>query len=383
MYSVAKCIFEDSQAGNQNGWLIEHDVDPYPFFANKYLHFLNVQSTSTNREYAYKLCKFFNYLETIKQKDYVHATQEDLISFLNYIAYGGEKILENDTFLVLGTTISLYATVISGFYSYLYKIGASFDLSYHLKKAGSNKYSFMYGQNWNDEHVQFFIDSANKKAKKKRKHIKWYSDDQLTAVLDGMNTYRDKAVFSFTCDGMRIDEALSIILSEYDSSKGIVVCNRSKGRETGDTGRVVRLSNRSIQLVEEYLYNERSVVEEYQINNKIIPSQYLFINLKQNASFGQPLKYRNYLQILKKAAEHAGLDPANIRTHSGRSTKAMELFRVQSNDPSSLSDQQIADMMGWSNISSAKPYKNARDEETTLANWERLNNAKENRNRNQ
>lgn len=42
-----------------------------------------------------------------------------------------------------------------------------------------------------------------------------------------------------------------------------------------------------------------------------------------------PLSYRNYLAILKGCAWRAGIDPAKIRTHSGRSTKAMEFIEHQ------------------------------------------------------
>lgn len=382
MYSVIKCFFEESQATNRMAWIINHDTDPYPFYANKYLHFLNIQSINTNKEYCYKLCKYFNFLESIKQKHYLHATQEDIVSFLSYIAYGGKKILKDNISKVSPTTIKLYSTVISGFYGYLYKIGVPFDLYYRLEKIGDNKHSFLYGQRWNTTFTKFVIDKTNTTVKKKQKHIKWYSSEECESILENLNHYRDKAIFSLTCDGMRIDEVLSILFGDYDASQGVVIADRSKGRETGDTGRVVCLSQQSIRYIEEYLYNERAFVEEQLLSVGVLPSNYLFINLRHSKNFGMPVKYRNYLQILKNAAEHAGLDSKTIRTHSGRSTKAMELFKLQSQDPSLLSDQQITDMMGWSNINSAKPYKNARDKETALMNWKRLNDAKNNRRNN-
>ena len=112
----------------------------------------------------------------------------------------------------------------------------------------------------------------------------------------------------------------------------------------------------------------------------MLPSEALFLNLKNRAdSYGTPVKYHNMLEIIKKAAKNAGLDPKRIRTHSGRSTKAGELFRMQAKNPASITDNQILEIMGWKNLSSAEPYKNRQDKETALENWKLLSKLKEER----
>ncbi|MCV5434271.1 tyrosine-type recombinase/integrase, partial [Escherichia coli] len=61
-------------------------------------------------------------------------------------------------------------------------------------------------------------------------------------------------------------------------------------------------------------------------------SNYLFLNYKGRYK-GRPLKTRNFLNILKDAAEKAGLDRKEIRTHSGRSTRAQELVEIMRDKP--------------------------------------------------
>lgn len=111
----------------------------------------------------------------------------------------------------------------------------------------------------------------------------------------------------------------------------------------------------------------------------LIPTE-IFLNLREReGSFGKPMAYHNALEIIKRAAKHAGLDPAKVRTHSGRSTKMEELLRQQALDPASLTDNQILDIMGWKSMGSAEPYKNRQDRVTAVENWKRLEAAKEQR----
>lgn len=382
MYIVSKCIYELNNGDTRNGWIIENTDSLYPFYANRYLHKVGVNSDQTSRQYAYKLCKYFNYLDAIFNTTYIHATQNQLIHFLDYICYGSNIISDSSEPVNSGNTVQLYTTVISGLYNYLYSIGVSFDLSVNIKEIAPNKYSYHFGQNYYERRKKVVINNAYSKSPKKQKHIKWYTDDQINAILDNLNTYRDKAIFSLTCDGMRIDEAISPRYEDYNSKQCIVTAFRSKGRVDGNTFRDVHISENTKKYIDDYIFNERNYTEEYLLSNGIIPENRLFINIKRNNSCGKELSYRNILQIIKSAAKKAGLDPKTIRTHSGRSTKAMELVRLQSTDPTIISDRQIADSMGWKSINSIEPYKNTRDDLVLKNNYERLTDAKRNRNKN-
>ncbi|MBS7407000.1 MAG: hypothetical protein KIG15_05060, partial [Coriobacteriales bacterium] len=165
----------------------------------------------------------------------------------------------------------------------------------------------------------------------------------------------------------------------YRADEGTLKLFRSKGWREGE-GRVCVLSERSRRLLEEYLYNERSAVEGKLIDSGVLVPTEIFLNLREReGSFGKPMAYHNALEIIKRAAKHAGLDPAKVRTHSGRSTKMEELLRQQALDPASLTDNQILDIMGWKSMGSAEPYKNRQDRVTAVENWKRLEAAKEQR----
>ncbi|MGN0038883.1 MAG: tyrosine-type recombinase/integrase [Coriobacteriales bacterium] len=205
---------------------------------------------------------------------------------------------------------------------------------------------------------------------------KWYTDEQVEAIIQNLRTYRDKAVFSISLDGLRVDEILSSRIDLYSASDGTLKLARSKGRSEG-AGRLCVLSERSRNLLEEYLYNERSIVEQKLIEAGLVVPLELFLNLREReGSFGKPMAYHNTLEIIKRAAKRAGLDPAKIRTHSGRSTKAGELFRIQAKNPEKMTDNQILEIMGWKSMTSAEPYKNRQDRETAVENWKRLETAK-------
>lgn len=152
-------------------------------------------------------------------------------------------------------------------------------------------------------------------------------------------------------------------LENYNSTEYLIQPTRSKGRQTAVKGfenslRLVRISESAAETLNCYLYEERAASE----NNSGIISDWLFINLR-GPSIGKPLEYHNFLKILKKCAERAGVDKDKIRTHSGRSTKVMEVIEQNAENPENAkSDIQIKYMFGWRNIDSIDPYMNFNNE---------------------
>jgi len=380
MYKVSKCIYPKEKSAYMEGWILEHDRN-YPFWANKFLHQMNNGSVGTAKQYAYKLCKFFNYLETYHKIDYTTATTDHLSKFFTFMSYGTHsKIINISESKVSGFTLKVYFTVIKRFYEYLHSQNKDLAVKLNKVKGKANKHSYLYGQYWEDKKSKLVIDNYFERSKLPIKYEKWYSKEQLAAILSQFNTYRDKAIFSLTCDGLRIDEVLSALMHNYDDTEGLLQLHKSKGRETGDVQRVCVLSERTRKYLDEYLFNERSLVETKLLDNGKIPPDEVFLNLKERGnSYGKPVNYNNILEIIKRSAEKAGLDPKGIRTHSGRSTKAGELFREQAKNPKLMTDNQITEIMGWKSMSSAEPYKNRQDRETAIENWKRLNKIKENR----
>jgi integrase len=380
MYTVTKCKYQKKSEQLMDGWILTHD-SMYPFIPNKFLHQMNNGSPNTAKQYAYKLCKFFNYLETNWSLDYRTATTQHLNKFFTYMLYGTDNnIISLTEGNRSGFTLKSYFAVIKRFYSYLYSQNIDLKVDLTLSKTSVSKHSYLYGQYWEDKKTKLFIDNSFERGKPPIRYEKWYTEEQIEAVLSNFNTYRDKAIFSLSLDGMRIDEILSLRLHDYKSSEGIMQLFRSKGKQDGEATRICVLSEKSRSFLEEYLFNEREPVEIELIRIGITVPDNIFLNIKRRKnSFGNPVGYHNALERIKVAANKAGLDPKKIRTHSGRSTKAGELFREQAKNPMNLTDNQILEIMGWANMSSAEPYKNRQDKETAIENWKRLNELKEQR----
>jgi len=381
MYKVTKCKYPKKASQLMEGWILTHDV-VYPFLPNKFLHQMNMGSPNTAKQYAYKLCAFFNYLESHWNLDYRSATTQQLNNFFTYMLYGSDNnIISLSETNRSGFTLKSYFAVIKRFYSYLYSQNVDLKVETKTIKTSVSKHSYLYGQYWEDKKTKLFIDNSYDRGKPPIRYEKWYTEDQIQAIFSNFNTYRDKAIFSISLDGMRIDEILSVRMHDYNSSEGVLDLFKSKGKQDGEVHRICVLSEKSRSLLEEYLFNEREPVEiELMDLGEIIPDN-IFINIKhRRESFGKPVKYHNILERIKTAAKNAGFDPSRIRTHSGRSTKAGELFREQALNPKDLTDNQILEIMGWANMTSAEPYKNRQDKETTIENWKRLNKLKEQRN---
>ena len=108
------------------------------------------------------------------------------------------------------------------------------------------------------------------------------------------------------------------------------------------------------------------------LDNNIIDTGYMFINLKYCKTFGQAVEYANYRYILRRAANSAGIPEELVRTHSGRSTAVMNDILFHSKHPNLLSIEDIRIKYGWSNISSIMPYLDSSNPLVALENRKRL-----------
>ena len=70
MFAVERCLYPRADGDTMDGWIINHP-DAYPFWANKFLHKMSMGSPQTARQYAYKLCKYLNYLQDCWHIGYV------------------------------------------------------------------------------------------------------------------------------------------------------------------------------------------------------------------------------------------------------------------------------------------------------------------------
>lgn len=293
---------------------------------NKFIEMKSLNKLGTGKVYAYKLCVFFNYLDDELDISYDMATNSHIISFIDYLIYGDLKdckILDLNQNLSY-STLTTYVSCITEFYRFIHQNYGSKMTFYEGERKCSNQ-SYFYGQIYNYDY-SYLINKTLPNLKGKKKYIKWYTQDEIARICENFNCFRDKAVFLITLEGFRIDEAFSIKLSSYDSTERLIQPTRSKMKESAVDGyenklRKVRISIETAQVLKEYISTERTVAE----NKSRIISDVLFINIR-GKDIGLPLKYANYREILIKCAKRAGLDSDKIRTHSGRSTKVMQVL---------------------------------------------------------
>ncbi len=337
------------------------------FTVNCFLEAKCRMSSNTGKQYAYRICKYLNYLQEVRKVDHKEATKKDVAKFLDTLLFESEGLVYIDKSRVAYNTVSMYLTVIKEFYRYLEdELHESTNIKLDRVK-GNSKGRYLYGQLWSFD-TKNFLNGRIKSMKGSKEYIKWYSDEEIEALLDNFITQRDKAIFLLSLEGLRIDEILSLRVCDFDATECTVTPYRSKGKETGNVASVVVITNECQEAISNYMYCERDEVimsleekcEELEYPNE------LFLNLKQGPFMGKAVTYRNILDIFKKTAERANIDPKKIRTHSGRSTKTMNLLYYQNENPEKLSDEKIREIMRWSSPNSIKSYINTKDKRLAL-----------------
>ena len=359
---------ETIDIANNKGYTYYVVDDGLPVFqVNEFLD-TKKDSENTARKYSNIMSRFLNYLNQ-RNMDYFEVDNNVVEDYIKFRIYGG-----NSNVTLLKSTIN-YKTVmddisvIKAFYLWLSRRCTRLNMSFYSEKRNI-KSSFLYaeiGEVDGEESVSKHLHSLGES----KEYIKWYTEEQVDAILSNFSSTRDKAIFLCTLDGgMRIDEVLSVKRKDYDVERQCITPTRSKSAKL----RTVKLSKRACDMIEDYLLGER---EDAEYNSKI-RSQYLFINIKKGENQGKPVGYDNFLKILKRAAKRAGLPEDQIRTHSGRSSKAMEYLKAQARHPElNLTDSQIATNMGWENINTIKHYKDHQNEELGLMAHEKILKAKE------
>ena len=255
------------------------------------------------------------------------------------------------------TKLCVYKSVITEFYRYLDQVYGS-EMTFYEGERKCNTQSYLYGQIYNKKY-DYLIDMMLPDVKGRKEYIKWYTDEERAVLSNNFNTLRDKAVFLLTLEGFRIDEVLSMCLSGYKSTERLIKPTRSKMKPTAVAGfdnklRTVRISEITSETLNQYIYEERVVAE----NTSGIISDFIFLNLR-GSSTGEPLSYHNYRKVLIKCASRAGVDASKIRTHSGRSTRVMEVLEHNAQHPEKAkSDIDIRCLFGWENADSIMPYMN-------------------------
>lgn len=365
MYKVEKAIFPHQLLGSREEYLIQDSIfKHYPFQANCFIKYKSTRSVGTGRQYAYRLCKYLNFLKTDKSKEYYDATEKDVHDFFYSLMYGSSNnIVYIGSAKVTYQTLTMYHSILTGFYQYVQSRGVKLSLT--LKKdTKSNKYSFFYGQTYS-QNVFEIIDRSLLKLKSKKEYDEFYNFDDRQRILQSFLTIRDEVIFRLSLLGCRIDEILSLRIFDYNDQSGSISLYSSKGKETSKVNAVIQLDSPTIKAMNNYIENERASTIKNALKLNTRNPEALFLNMKNGNSFGKPLSYRNYLSILKLACSRVGYDSKKIRTHAGRKTRNMDLLHIQQDHPElNLSDLTIQQMMRWKSPESQNPYRNTQDLKT-------------------
>lgn len=356
-YKMARFRFETDSGGHIDRYMVTENALPM-LEVNRWIETKSLRKPSTGRDYASKLVVFLNYLDKLSV-EYEDAANRHIQNFIYSLIYGDiEKLTIRDPEKIVSySTLTKYITVITGFYRWLDN-NAGTNMRFDVKQNHiRTQKSFLYGQIYTFEY-SYLIDSVLPRLSGKRIYTKWYTEEEKQRLADGFNSLRDKAVFLLTLEGFRIDEVLSMTLDSYDAASRMIQPTRSKGRpdarHDANQLRTVTLPAETCEVVNRYIETERTQAENESGNI----SQQIFININRGRYQGNVLSYSNYIKRLKRCAARAGMNPARIRTHNGRSTKAMEFLEHQALYPEDgITDVIIAESFGWNSVDSIRHYR--------------------------
>lgn len=357
-YVVKEALLPKEEGAYCQRWYVYRDNLPVDAI-NQYIHRKSGRSSGSGKTYAYALAEWLNFLQ-FRDTEYYYATLPDVEAFKDHLAYGLHcnsrilKITSNITYETLRGAIM----AIQGFYRWFAGHVEVFapvvaNVQGKFKARRKVKHSFLYGQIY-EAHVDEIIDIENMRLKPSGYKKHWLTEAEKKAFLANFRTERDKAIFMLLCEGMRIDEALSIKYSAYDSGELTVKPSRSKGYtdEYEDKFRIIAFHDqRTSEYIDRYIQTERVDVET-SLDDYLVP---MFVNLKKHDdSYGKAVAYRNWWGILKTAAKNVGIDPTEIATHVGRRTFVQEKLE-EGEDP-----EIIRQMVGWASLKPLDAYRDTR-----------------------
>lgn len=339
---------------------------------NQYIEMKSVRKLGTGKNHAYKLCVFLNFLHEKHHTEYDAATNKQVLAFIDHLIYGDREnlIILHPQESLCYSTLSGYVSAITDFYRWLDQTYGS-EMVFYEGERRCRPQSYLYGQIYTYKY-KYLLNRMLPDVKGRREYIKWYTNEEKELLFGGFGTLRDQAVFRMTLEGFRIDEVLSMRLDNYNAAERLIQPSRSKRKQSAVRGRenrlrTVRVSEETAKVLNDYLFVERPSAE----NAGGIISDWIFINLR-GSSVGQPLSYHNFRKILRRCAQRCGLPSEKIRTHSGRSTKVMDVLEHNALHPEEAkSDIQIQALFGWSQINSIQPYMNHNSEIMALAAYKR------------
>lgn len=317
----------------------------------------SINSYLTGERYAYALSRYFRFLKSNGLK-YQEVTNKSVIEeYIKDLLGLGARVIDYESRMTF-TALNTYITVLKSFYRWLederkVAINPVLFSGKSTKQTPMVNAKLLYGQIWRFDIEESILSRVT--YRRKRNHLKWYSVKEITEIKAQLPTLRDQTVFTISVEtGMRIGEILGLKIENFDPFEPSLEILREENTENQARAktmeRTVHIYNTLADMLQTYINTERAKAN-------ILNSNYLFLNHK-GVHQGKPLKPRNFLSILKVAGERAGLSKEEIRTHSGRSTRAQELIELMREQPElGITPTFIDEELGWKSERSIKVYE--------------------------
>jgi len=322
-----------------------------------WLDFISMNSYLTGERYAYALLRYFRFLKA-NGLYYQEVTSKKVIEeYIKGLLGLGEKVIDFESRMTF-TAMNTYITVLKSFYHWLederkVSVNPVLFSSRRSKSAPLVSAKLLYGQIWQFEISETILSRVT--YRKKRNHLKWYTEQEIADILKELPTLRDKTLFTISVEtGMRIGEILGLKVEHFngfDPSLEVIRQQNVENRARAKTSeRILYIYHSLAEMIQTYISTERA-------ESDILQSNFLFLN-SVGAYKGLPLRARNFLRILKDAGERAGLRKNEIRTHSGRSTRAQQLVELMREQPElGITQTFIDEELGWRSESTIKTYE--------------------------
>ena len=172
------------------------------FQLNEWLNKKN-KKKNTGKKYSNILVRFLNYLDMIK-KEYWEVDEIIVEDYMLFLLFGNSKNITLAKAKIRYKTIDDNVMVIKTFYKWLSKRIHRVCIHGVTKKM-INTYAFLYGQISETDYEDIILKHLDSMLPS-REYIKWYTDEQIDAMVNEFKTLRDKGIFLCSVDGgMRID----------------------------------------------------------------------------------------------------------------------------------------------------------------------------------